>query len=71
MGLAIAEILGCMELKRKQVILDIKGYCRVFTASGNQANQGKLEGIFPVRKSQGIWHFLKQSENLDDTIREF
>ena len=68
MGIAIAEILGCIKLKRKQLILDIKGYCRVFTASGNQPNEGKLEGIFPVReksksgnlafqsgKSQGIW----------------
>ena len=78
MGIAIAEILGCIKLKRKQLILDIKGYCRVFTPSGNQANEGKLESIFPVReksgnlafqsgKSQGIWHFLKQSENFDDT----
>ena len=27
--------------------------CRVPTASGNQGNQGKLKGIFPVREKSG------------------
>ena len=35
--------------------------CRVSTASGNQ---GKLEGIFPVREKSGNLAFLKRSKIL-------
>ena len=45
------------------------GLHRVSTASGNQ---GKLEGIFPVREKSGNLAFFKKirekSGNFDDTI---
>ena len=48
---------------------------RAHTASGNQGNQGKLEGIFPVREKSGNLAFSskirEKSGNFDDSIYFF
>ena len=43
-----------------KVPVTINTMFRVSTTSGNQGNQGKLEGIFPVREKSGNLAFFKK-----------
>ena len=56
----------------EDVAMNVDCQSRAPTTSGNQGNQGKLEGIFPVREKSGNLAFSskirEKSGNFDDPI---